>query len=50
MKFEHRKNPVLKNAHIIEGGNICLHLYEAAFETDEEMNEAIAFILSKLNS
>jgi hypothetical protein len=50
MKFEHRKNPVLKNAHLIEGGNICLHLHEANFDSDEEINEAIEFILAKLNA
>jgi hypothetical protein len=50
MKFEHLKNPVLKNQHIIQSDNINLHLYEADFDSDEEMNEAIRFILAKLNA
>jgi hypothetical protein len=50
MKFEHRKNPILKNQHIIQCENIMLHLHEADFDSDEEMNQAIQFILTKLNA
>jgi hypothetical protein len=48
--FVHRKNPVLKNQHLIECGNVSLHLHEADFDSDEEINEFIEFLLKKLNA
>jgi len=50
MKFEHLKNPILKNQHIIQCDNIMLHLHEADFDSDEELQQTIQFILSKLNA
>ena len=50
MKFIHRKNNFLGGQHIIGNDKICLRFFEADFDSDEEMNEAIEFILSKLNS
>lgn len=50
MKFTHRKNTASKGQHLIGNDKICLRFYEADFESDDEMNAAIEFILSKLNS
>ena len=50
MKFEHRKNTASKGQHLIGNEKICLRFYEADFDSDEEMNEAIEFILAKLNA
>jgi len=50
MKFEHLKNPILKNQHLIQCDYFRLHLHEADFNSDEELQQAIYFILSKLNA
>lgn len=50
MEFIHRKNSGLHGQHIIGNDKICLRFFEADFDSDEQMNEAIQFILSKLNS
>jgi len=50
LKFTHTKNPILKGQHLIGNGDFFIRLTEADFESDEQMNQAISFILSKLNS
>jgi hypothetical protein len=48
--FFHETNPASKGQHIISNDKICLRFYEADFDSDEEMFEAIDMILKKLNA